>query len=183
MCDLGITRSYLNLLVKPRFFSGLLDKNIILCILKGQMPFKMHKIIFFFQKKINKKIVYLKFSDQLPETLIFLFGLICFIFFCSNHELFSCLWNLQLGSWCERSPSWGWGQRSPGYEDTSVMETIFRIFKSFRDKTPSLLVSTVNVLNISNRFLFLFSIKCCFLTVKIHKMLYINQFDRLWFRR
>ena len=24
-----------------------LEKNIILCILKGEMPFKMHKIIFF----------------------------------------------------------------------------------------------------------------------------------------
>ena len=30
------------------FFS--LEKNIILCILKGILPFKMHKIIFFFQK-------------------------------------------------------------------------------------------------------------------------------------
>ena len=25
----------------------ILEKNIILCILKGEMPFKMHKIIFF----------------------------------------------------------------------------------------------------------------------------------------
>ena len=30
-------------------FSG---KNIILCILKGEMPFKMHKIIMFSRKKI-----------------------------------------------------------------------------------------------------------------------------------
>ena len=47
-----VTQPYLNLLVKPRIifrFSG--EKNIILCILKGEMPFKMHKIIFFFQKK------------------------------------------------------------------------------------------------------------------------------------
>ena len=35
---------------------------MIICILKGEMPFKMHKIIFFL--------------DLLPETLIFLFGLI-----------------------------------------------------------------------------------------------------------
>ena len=27
-----------------------LEKNIIVCILKGEMPFKMHKIIFFFKK-------------------------------------------------------------------------------------------------------------------------------------
>ena len=32
------------LLVKPRiFFSGFLEKCIILCIWKGDMPFKMHK--------------------------------------------------------------------------------------------------------------------------------------------
>ena len=29
------------------FLSILSGKNIILCILKGKMPFKMHKIIFF----------------------------------------------------------------------------------------------------------------------------------------
>ena len=47
---------YLNLLVKPRIFSGFLEKNIILCILKGKMSFKMHKIIFFFpEKRIIKK--------------------------------------------------------------------------------------------------------------------------------
>ena len=43
-----VTRPYLNLLVKPSIFSG---KNLILCILKGEMPFKMHKIIYFFQKQ------------------------------------------------------------------------------------------------------------------------------------
>ena len=42
-----VTRPYLNLLVKHRIFPGFLKKkNIILCILKGKMPFKMHKIIF-----------------------------------------------------------------------------------------------------------------------------------------
>ena len=40
-----VTRTYLYILVKPSFFrfSG---KNIILCILKGILPFKMHKIMF-----------------------------------------------------------------------------------------------------------------------------------------
>ena len=38
------------------------------------MPFKMHKILFFFQiKKIikTKYLHYLKFSDMLPETHLF----------------------------------------------------------------------------------------------------------------
>ena len=39
------------------------------------MPFKMHKIIFFPEKKWFKKMPYLNFLDLLPETLIFLFGL------------------------------------------------------------------------------------------------------------
>ena len=44
----SVTQPYLNLLVKPRIlfrFSG--KKYIILCILIGEMPFKMHKVIFF----------------------------------------------------------------------------------------------------------------------------------------
>ena len=57
---------------------------MILCILKGEMLLKMHKII---KKNPEKKIIktnyvclpYLKFSDLLHDTLIFLFGLIkCF---------------------------------------------------------------------------------------------------------
>ena len=36
------------------FFYG---KNIILCILKGEMPFKMHKMIFISRKKNKKKCV------------------------------------------------------------------------------------------------------------------------------
>ena len=32
------------------FYYFFLEKIIILCILKGILPFKMHKIIFFFQK-------------------------------------------------------------------------------------------------------------------------------------
>ena len=73
-----VTRPYLNLQLKPRFFSVFLfvllfyvpsqqlwswrsvhlttlsfsGKNGILCILKGEMPFKRHKIIFFPEKKI-----------------------------------------------------------------------------------------------------------------------------------
>ena len=42
-----VTRTYLNLLVKPRIFFRFSGKNIILYILKGKMPFKMHKIVFF----------------------------------------------------------------------------------------------------------------------------------------
>ena len=38
------------------FFSGLLKKSLILCILKGEMPFKMHKIIIFSPKKLDKNI-------------------------------------------------------------------------------------------------------------------------------
>ena len=58
------TQPYLNLLVKLRIFSGFLKKNIILCILKGEMPFKKHKFIsrfimhktnFFSRKKIQQQ--------------------------------------------------------------------------------------------------------------------------------
>ena len=51
---LRVARLYLNLLVKPILFLRFYVKYIILCILKGELPFKMHKIIFF-QNKINKK--------------------------------------------------------------------------------------------------------------------------------
>ena len=50
-----VTRPYLNLLVKHRIFLVFLEENIILCILKGEMPFKMHRFIFFQKKKIIKK--------------------------------------------------------------------------------------------------------------------------------
>ena len=36
-----VTRPYLNLLVKPRIFSGFLEQNIILCILKGEILIQM----------------------------------------------------------------------------------------------------------------------------------------------
>ena len=71
----------LNLQVKPRIFFRFSGKNIILCILKGISPFKMHKIIFFPEKKIIKKN---KCVPALPKifrsitrnTLNFLFGII-----------------------------------------------------------------------------------------------------------
>ena len=49
-----VTRLYLNLLVKPSGgFFRIFGKNIILCILKGEMPFILHKTIFFPEKKNN----------------------------------------------------------------------------------------------------------------------------------
>ena len=39
------------LLLKPRIFFRFAGKKIILCILKGEMPFKMHEIIYFSRKK------------------------------------------------------------------------------------------------------------------------------------
>ena len=73
-----VTRPYLNLLVRPRTFFRFSQKYIILCILKGEMPFKMHKTIFFPEKKYIVCVPsYLKFSDLLPETRLFFdFGLI-----------------------------------------------------------------------------------------------------------
>ena len=62
------------------FFLSKVYSNIhdIFMLFEKQMPFKMHKIVFFPKKKIIKKYVclpHLKFSDPLPETLIVLFGL------------------------------------------------------------------------------------------------------------
>ena len=74
-----VTRPYLNFLVKPRFFSGFLEKNIILYILKGNMPFKMHTII------VNK--------NTMPETHLF-FHLALLIYstyifsMCANFKLY-----------------------------------------------------------------------------------------------
>ena len=73
-----ITRNYLNLLVKPRFFFRFSGKNIILCFLKGKMPYKMHKIIFFPEKKMKKICVSTQhkiFRPVTRNTFIFLFGL------------------------------------------------------------------------------------------------------------
>ena len=65
-----VTRPYLNLLVKPRNFFQVFWKIYDFMLLKGKMPFKMHKIIYFFQKK-ELKIKYVclhypKCSDLLP---------------------------------------------------------------------------------------------------------------------
>ena len=58
------------------FFSGFLEKNTILCILKGEMPFKMHKIIIIFpEKKICVPTLPKIFRPVTRNTLIFLFGL------------------------------------------------------------------------------------------------------------
>ena len=74
-----VTRPCLNLLMKPRIFFMFSGKNIILCILKGKMPFKMHKSIYFFPEKTTTRKVslpYVIFSDHVtPNTLTFLFGL------------------------------------------------------------------------------------------------------------
>ena len=71
-----VTRPYLNLSVKPRIVSGFLDKNIILCILKGAMPFKMHKIIFFSRKKDMCAYHTKYFQTRYLKHIHFLFGLI-----------------------------------------------------------------------------------------------------------
>ena len=64
---LRITRPYLNLLVKPRIFFRTSGKYIIVCILKGEMPFKIHQIINSLKKYVclpylktgNKTVYYL----------------------------------------------------------------------------------------------------------------------------
>ena len=71
-----VAQPNLNLLVKPRIFLRFSEKNIILCILKGKMPFKMHKIIFFSRKKIYVRTLPKSFRPITQNTLIFLFGLI-----------------------------------------------------------------------------------------------------------
>ena len=69
-----VTRPYLNLLVKPRIFQ-VFWKNKILCILKGEMPFKIHKKNFFPEKTIIEKNVCLPkiFRSVNQNTLTFLF--------------------------------------------------------------------------------------------------------------
>ena len=74
-----VAQPCVNLLVKPRIFSGFQEKYINVCILKGEMPLKMHRIFIFFRKKIIKKnmcLPNLKFSDPFTKThLFFSFGL------------------------------------------------------------------------------------------------------------
>ena len=69
-----VTRPYLNLLVKPRIFLGFLEEHIILYILKGEMSFKMHEIIFF-SRKICVSTLPKLFRPFPGNILIFLFGL------------------------------------------------------------------------------------------------------------
>ena len=67
-----VTRPYLNSLVKPRFFSGFLEKyNFMHACIK----------LYFFQKK-NVYLPYQLFSDPLPEThLLFIWPCLdlCFV--------------------------------------------------------------------------------------------------------
>ena len=65
-----VTRPYQNIQVKPRFFFRFSGNNIILCILKGEMPFKMHKIIF---SRIYVRLPYLKFSDPYQKHTYFFY--------------------------------------------------------------------------------------------------------------
>ena len=53
---------------------------MILCILKGKMPFKMHKIIFFSRKPGKNSVSPVNLGRVIyPNTgIFFLFGLICF---------------------------------------------------------------------------------------------------------
>ena len=62
-------------MVKPRIFLGFLEENLILCILKGEMPFKMHKIILKKKKKKKKIYVFAIFIPLTRNTLIFYLAL------------------------------------------------------------------------------------------------------------
>ena len=69
-----VTRPYLDLLVKPKFFFTFSGKNIIICILKGKFTFQNEKKKIQKNKIMKKKYVclpFLKFSDMLPETHLF----------------------------------------------------------------------------------------------------------------
>ena len=79
-------RHYLNLLVKPRIFFMFSGKNVNFGILKGKMPFKMHKIIYFlkpfkmhkiifFRKKIRVLTLPKIFRPVTRNTLIFYLAL------------------------------------------------------------------------------------------------------------
>ena len=73
--------------MKPRFFSGFLEKKIFFCILKGEM----HKIhIFFPEKNIIKKMYVPTLRTVTQNTRIFLFGLavIFYSFFLLSTDIF-----------------------------------------------------------------------------------------------
>ena len=58
-------------MVNSILFSGFLEKNIILCILKGEMPFKMHKLLFFPEKYLCVPTLPKFFRPVTLNTLIF----------------------------------------------------------------------------------------------------------------
>ena len=72
-----VTRPYLNLLVKHRIFFRFSGKKVsFYAFWKAIWPFKMHKMILYSRKNNQKKYVcllYLKFSDPLPETHLFFY--------------------------------------------------------------------------------------------------------------
>ena len=76
-----VTRPYLNLLLKPRIFSGFLEKKffLIFCILKGILPFKMHKIIFLFPKKKEFKNICVPTQTSYPNTYFFIWPKYCMV--------------------------------------------------------------------------------------------------------
>ena len=66
----------LNLLVRPRIFFRFSREKIILCNLKGEMPFKMHKIILFSRRNnYENKCAYLRptenFQTRYPKHTYF----------------------------------------------------------------------------------------------------------------
>ena len=95
-----VTQPYLNLLVKPRNVFRFSGKNIILCIFKSKMPFKMHKIIFFSRKKKDKKkyvcLPILKFSDPLPETRLFFYLALLYQYVWEIHQNETDKWIIYL---------------------------------------------------------------------------------------
>ena len=73
-----VTRPYLNLLVKPRIIFRFSGKNKLYAFWKAKCLSKCVKLYFFSRKKLKQKYVclpYLNFSDRLPTTLFFVFGL------------------------------------------------------------------------------------------------------------
>ena len=70
ICVFRVTRDYLNLLVKPRFFSGFMERNIILCIL-----IRLSKCLklYIFPKKFKFIHFQRHFTFQNAKNYIFFF--------------------------------------------------------------------------------------------------------------
>ena len=110
-------RPYLNLLVKPRIVFRFSGKNIILCILKGEMPFKIHKIIFFSRKKKCAPSLPKIFRLMTWNTYFFTWPKLNYFVCCSNSPVtcgcvhvrnawFRCLLSLSCSPrWCH---DWYW---------------------------------------------------------------------------